>query len=86
LLPVKNHIFHILSHCAAKTEIMVLGKETLEESQKTGVPNQLDGYWFKVAQRAGNRGGFMWDVGNRDLAAASTGSSSPRQGNMAALV
>lgn len=38
-----------------------MGKETLEELQKTGVL-QLDDYRFKVAQRASNRSSFMWHI------------------------
>jgi len=59
MLPVKNHIFHILSHSAAETQIMVPGKQTLEETQKAGVFNQLDMYQFKVTQGAGNRSSIM---------------------------
>jgi hypothetical protein len=94
LLPVKNHILHILSHCAGETQIMVSSKQAFKEAQKTGVPSaplrtgldQLDAYGFKFAQRAGNGSSFMWHIQNRDLAAASTGSSPLRQSNVAALL
>jgi len=65
---------------------MVSGKQALKETQETGAFNQLYAYRFKVAQRAGNRGSFVWDIRNRDLAAAPTGSLLRRQGNMAALL
>jgi hypothetical protein len=86
LLPVKNHVFDILAHSAAETQVMVSGKQALKETQETGVFNQLDAYRFKVVQRAGNRSSFMWDIRNRDLAAAPTSSSLRRQGNVAALL
>jgi hypothetical protein len=86
LLPVKNEVFDIFSYSTSKTEIMVPGKETLEETQKTGVFNQLDAYRLKLAQRTGNRGSFVWDIRNRDLARAPAGSLPPRQGNMAPLL
>jgi len=39
MLPVKNQIFNVLSDSAAKTQIMVPRKQTLEELQKTDVPS-----------------------------------------------
>lgn len=65
---------------------MVSGKQALKETQKTGILNQLDAYRLKLAQRAGNRSSFMWDIGNSDLAAASTRSLRPWQDNMAPLL
>ena len=62
LLPVKNQVFNILSHSATETQVMVSGKQALKELQKTGVLNQLDLHRLKVAQRAGNRISFMWDI------------------------
>ena len=94
-MAVSSHpVFDILTHSTSKTEIMVPGKETLEETQKTSIPsaplrtglNQLDAYRLKLAQRASNRSSFMWHIGDRDLARASTGSSPPRQDNMASLL
>ena len=41
LLPVKDHIFDILTDSAAETQVMVPGKETLKELQKTGILNQM---------------------------------------------
>jgi hypothetical protein len=65
---------------------MVLGKQALKEAQETGVFNQLDAYRFKVAQRAGNMSSFMWNIGNRDLARASTGRATSGQGDIATLL
>ena len=65
---------------------MVSRKQALEEIPETGVFNQLDMHRFKVTQGAGNRISIMWDIGNRDLATASTGSSTPGQGDMATVL
>jgi hypothetical protein len=65
---------------------MVPGKQAFKETQKTGILNQLDAYRLELAQRAGNRGGFMWHIGNRDLAAASTRGLRHWQDNMAPLL
>ena len=86
MLPVKNQIFHVLSDSTAETQIMVPVKQTLEEVQKDGVFNQLDMYRFKGAQGADNRRSIMWNIGNRDLATAPTGRSTPGQGDMATLL
>lgn len=83
LLPVENHVLHVLSYCA-ETQIMVSSKQGLKESQKTGPLNQLDAYRLKVAQGADRRG-FMRDKRSRDLAATPARGSLPRQGNMATL-
>jgi hypothetical protein len=83
---VKNHIFDILSYSAVEAQVMVSGKQALEESQKTGVFNQLDTYGLKVIQTAGNGVSAMWDIRNRDLSRASTGGSALGQGNMATLL
>lgn len=32
--PVKNHIFHIFSHRTAQTQVMLPGKQTLEETKE----------------------------------------------------
>jgi len=50
MLPVKNHVLHVLSDSTAETQIMVPVKQTLEEVQKAGVFNQLDMYRFKDAR------------------------------------
>jgi len=42
MLPVKNQILHVLSDSAAETQIMIPGKQTLEEPQKRYIFNQLD--------------------------------------------
>ncbi len=47
MLPVKNHILHVLSDSTAETQIMAPVKQTLEEIQETDVFNQLDMYRFK---------------------------------------
>lgn len=60
--PGQNQKSHIIGH-------------QVEESQKVGVLNQLDTYRLKLAQRAGNRGSFMCHIGDRDIAAASTGTT-----------
>ena len=84
--PVKNQIFHVLSHSTAKTQIMVSGKQALEDLQKAGAVNQWDMYRFKGAQGTGNRSSVMWHVGNRDLATAPAGSLTSGQGDMATLL
>ena len=86
MLPVKNHIFHVLSDSTAETQIMVPVKQTLEEVQKAGVFNQLHMYRFKGAQGTGNSSSVMWHVGNRDLATAPAGRAAPGQGDMATLL
>jgi len=55
VLPVKNQILHVLSHHAIETQIMIPGKQTLEEPQKRYIFSQLDMYRFESAQGAGNR-------------------------------
>ena len=37
MLPVKNQILHVLSHRAIETQIMIQGKQTLEEPQIPGL-------------------------------------------------
>jgi hypothetical protein len=55
VLPVKNQTLHVLFHRAIETQIMIPGKQTLEEPQKRYIFNQLDMYRFESAQGAGNR-------------------------------
>ena len=76
MLSVKNQVFHVLSHGAAETEVMIPGEQALEEPQRVCIPsaplrtslNGIDLNWNKGPQVSGNSSGLMGNIGNKDRA------------------
>ncbi|MBT9163999.1 MAG: hypothetical protein DDT24_00926 [Chloroflexi bacterium] len=66
MLSVKNQVFHVLSHSTVETQIMIPGKQALEEPQETYILKQIDLNRTKGPQVSDNGSGLMGNIGNKD--------------------
>ena len=67
VLPIKNYILHVLSHGIAETQVVIPGKQAIEESQKTCTFNRLDMHRGQCVEAAGNSSSMVGNIGDRPV-------------------